>query len=142
MELSQVIARLKAQRQVLKTVGGAADFDAALAGTIVLPSAFVIPLGDRSDWARHTGAHDEDDEIDFGVILAVSNARDSRGEAAQDSLVPVRAEVRQALSGWVPDESTGEPVHKTTGRLLRLDGDGRLWWIDNYRLRVFYRSQQ
>lgn len=142
MDLEFVIARLKAQAKGLRAIGGAADLDTALASVVVLPSAYVIPLADASQWQRHTGAHDETDQIDFGVVMAVANLKDARGEAAMGVLVPVRQTVRAALSGWVPDTETGEPIHKGAGRLLRIDGDGRLWWIDTYHYTTFYRSEQ
>lgn len=140
MELEPVIDRLKAQTAGLKAIGGAADLDAALAGSVLLPSAFVIPLTDRSEALEHTGAYDEWDRCEFGVLLAVSNLRDPRGEAALAALEPVRRAVRSALAGWAPDEETGECIGRTSGRLLRLDGDGRLWWIDQFAVRTFYRS--
>lgn len=142
MDLEFVIARLKAKTQGLRAVGGAADLDAALASVLALPAAYAIPLGDDTHELPQTGHHEEAEQINFGVVIAVANLRDPRGEAAQAALAPVRRMIRHALSGWVPYEETGEPVSKTSGRLLRMDGDGRLWWIDNYRLTTFFRSEE
>ena len=141
MDLEFVIARLKASTSGIRAIGGAADFDAALAGNAVLPAAYVIPLGDSANWLGTTDVYDEAENIDFGVVIGVTNARDARGAAAQTTLAPVRLQVRKALSGWTPDDTTGEPVRKTTGRLLRLDGDGRLWWMDRFRLKTYFSEE-
>lgn len=141
MDLDFVVARLKAKTTGLRAIGGAADLDAVLAaGVVAVPAAYAIPLSDGSTEQAHTGAYDETDVWEFGVVQVVSNLRDPRGEAALATLAPVRQQVRAALAGWVPDEDAGEPVGKTTGRLLRFDGDGRLWWIDQFRFKTFYRS--
>lgn len=141
MQLDFVIERLKAQVPGLKAVGGAADLDAALTGAVAVPAAFVIPLSDDSALQPHTGSYDETDRWEFGVVLALANLRDARGEAALASLAPMRAAVRAALAGWAPDEATGEPVTKGRGQLLRFDGDGRLWWIDRFSWTTFFRSE-
>lgn len=57
-----------------------------------------------------------------------------------NDLVGLRLALRAALVGWVPDASNGEAVTFTAGRLLRLDGDGRLWWIDEFQLTTYYWS--
>lgn len=140
MDLEFVVDRLKAQTQGMKAIGGAADLDTALAGAVAVPSCFVIPLADDTAELPHTGAHDEADTLEFGVVLAVSNLRDARGAAALAALAPMRLQVRHALSGWVPDAATGEPLVKGRGQLLRFDGDGRLWWIDRFSWKSFFRS--
>ena len=141
MDLDFVITRLKAETTGIRAIGGAADFDAALAANVVLPAAYAIPLGDSADWMEHTGSYDEAEQIDFGVVIGVANLKDTRGEAAQLFLAPIRHQIRKALAGWVPDEATGEPMRKTAGRLLRLDGDGRLWWMDRFQLKTYFRSE-
>ena len=141
MDLEFAIARLKAHTTGIRAIGGAADFDAALASNVVLPAVYVIPLGDSADWMEHTGSYDEAEQLDFGVVIGVSNLKDTTGAAAQQSLAPVRLQVRKALAGWVPDDNTGEPIRKVSGRLLRLDGDGRLWWMDRFQFKTYFRSE-
>jgi hypothetical protein len=144
MDLAFVIARLKAHPGALKTIGGAADMESARTGTMAIPAAYVFPSADSSAELPRTGPHAGDyaeaDQWEFGVLLVVANLRDPRGAAALTTLAPVRAQVRAALSGWVPDETTGEPVTKGRGQLARFDGDNRLWWIDRYQWKTFYRS--
>lgn len=142
MQLDFVIERLKAQVPGLKAVGGAADAQAVRAGAIALPAAYVIPQADKTTPMDMTGRYAETDVIEFGVALVVSNLRDARGEHAIASLAPVRAAVRAALSGWVPDPATGEPMHKAGGELMGFDGNAQLWWMDRYRLTTYFYPEQ
>jgi hypothetical protein len=139
VDLTFVIDRLKAQAPALKTVGGSADMESARPGAMLIPSAFVFPIADSTAVLPHTGGFDEADQWEFGVVLVVANLRDARGAAALTTLAPIRAQVRAALSGWAPDTATGEPVTKGRGQLLRFDGDNRLWWIDRFHWKSFYR---
>lgn len=134
MDLSLVLARLKTQLTGLKSIGASVDLDAAIEGVVALPAAFVLPLAESATTQDLTGTTGERVTQAFGVMHCLSNRRDSQGAAALADLVAVRRNLRAALVGWVPDAATGEPVHYTAGRLLRLDGDGRLWWIDEFQL--------
>lgn len=140
MDLSLIVARLKSQLSALRTVGASADLDAAIDGVVAMPAAFVLPLAES---VRDTGLVSSTGQRiaqAFGVLHCVSNRRDAQGGAALDDLKTHRLALRQTLVGWVPDDATGEPVLFTGGRLLRLDGDGRLWWIDEFELITYYWS--
>lgn len=132
MDLSLIVARLKTELTALRSVGASADLDAAIEGAVAMPAAFVLPLAESSRDIGMTGATGQRIAQAFGVLHVLSNRRDAQGGAALDDLKVHRLALRQALVGWVPDEATGEPVTYTAGRLLRLDGDGRLWWIDEF----------
>lgn len=140
MNLQFAIDRLKSRTAGMRSIGGAADLDAAFAGAVAVPSLFVIPLSEESTPLDDNGPYEEWVTHLFGVVMAVSNAKDARGDAALASLVPVREQVKSALAGWVPDDDTGEPVTPKSGRLLRFDGDGRLWWIDQFAVKTFFES--
>ncbi len=140
MDLSAIEARLQTLLTALKSVGAAADLDAAIAGKGPTPSAYVLPLADSavdSDMLSTTG---ERITQRFGVLHVVSNRRDAKGAAALTDLNTHRQNLRTALVGWVPDTQTGEPVHFRAGRLLSLDADGRLWWIDEFELITYFWS--
>lgn len=139
MDLSLVLARLKTQLTGLKSVGVSADLDAAMEGVVALPAAFVLPLADRSVTTELTGGLSEQITQAFGVVHGLSNKRDALGAAALNDLKTLRLNLRTALVGWVPDADTGEPVHYSAGRLLRLD-DGRLWWIDEFQLITYWST--
>lgn len=140
MDLSSILARLKTQLTGLKSVGVSADLDAAIEGVVAMPAAFVLPLAESGIDMGMLSGTDEKVTQAFGVVHCLSNRRDAQGAAALDDLRDHRLNLRTALVGWVPDDATGEPVHFTAGRLLRLDGDGRLWWIDEFQLTTYYWS--
>lgn len=140
MDLSAIEDRLKAQLTGLKHVGTSADLDAAIDGKGQTPSAYVLPLTDAATDMDTTGGTNQRIVERFGVVQVVSNRRDAKGAAALSELKTLRLALRTALVGWVPDAQTGEPVHFRAGRLLRLDGDGRLWWIDEFELITYFWS--
>ena len=140
MDLSLIVTRLKTQLTALRSVGASADLDAAIAGVVAMPAAFVLPLAESSADMGMLGTTGQRITQAFGVLHVLSNRRDAQGGAALDDLKTHRLNLRTALVGWVPDATTGEPVTYTSGRLMRLDGDGRLWWIDEFQLTTFYWS--
>lgn len=140
MDLSLIIARLEVQLTGLKSIGGAADMDAAIEGVVALPACFVLPLAESGQAQDLTGGTAQRITLRFGVVHALSNRRDALGAAALGDLAALRLQLRVALVGWIADAATAEPVHFVAGRLLRLDGDGRLWWIDEFELMTFYWS--
>jgi hypothetical protein len=140
MDLSPILARLKTLLTGLKSVGVSADLDAAIEGVVAMPAAFVLPLAESGTDMGMVSSTDERIAQAFGVVHCLSNRRDAQGAAALDDLKVHRLNLRTALVGWVPDDATGEPITFTAGRLLRLDGDGRLWWIDEFQLITYYWS--
>ena len=140
MDLSLIVARLKAQLTALRTVGASVDLDAAIDGVVALPAAFVLPMAENASDTGLVSSTFQRVVQGFAVLHCVSNRRDAQGSAAMDDLKTHRASLRAALVGWVPDASTGEPVVFTAGRLMRLDGDGRLWWMDEFQLITYYWS--
>jgi hypothetical protein len=139
MDLDLIITRLKATLTGFKAIGGAADLDAAIGGAVAVPAAFVIPLADSASPNGMIGFHEQLITQAFGVVLVAANRRDTTGAAALTDLNALRRQVRDALAGWAPTPE-GEPVEIVGGRMLQLDGDGRLWWIDEFSLQTYYRS--
>lgn len=140
MNLSLILARLKSQLTGLKAVGQSADFAAAKAGMLALPGMFVVPLREAGTVDEMTSATSQQVAQTFGVVIGLRNQRDALGGAALDDLHPHRLALRAALVGWVPDADTGEPVHFTSGRLLEIDAEQRLWWMDEFQLTTYYWS--
>jgi hypothetical protein len=140
MDLSLIIARLKSQLSGLKSIGGSADLDSAIAGQVFPPAAFVLPLTESASQNEMLGSTEQRITQTFSVVHVINNRRDAVGAAALDDLVALRTALRVALVGWVPDSTNGEPVTYTGGRLLRLDGDGQLWWSDEFQLITDYWS--
>lgn len=140
MNLGPIVARLKSTLPALRSVGVAADLDAAFNGVVATPSAFVLPLAESGDDIDLLSSTGQRLHLNFGVVHGLSNRRDAAGGAAMDDLATHRAALKAALIGWVPNADTGEAVTFKSGRLLKMDGDGRLWWIDEFQLIDYYWS--
>lgn len=140
MWLQDVIARLKAQVTGMREIDGASSLDAAMRGTVSCPSAYAIPLTETGRELAHTGPVDQLITVLFGVLIVLDTARTAQGLDVLIELDAKRRQVRQALVGWVPDEDTGEPVTFAGGELVQFQGDGRLWWSDEFVLTTYYRS--
>ena len=140
MDLTFVIDRIRSQNLGFKQLGGSADLDAAMSGAVNPPSAFVIPLREKASPSETTMVTRQRITMSFGVVMAVMNRRDANGAASLVELNTYRAPLRVALAGWVPDAESGEPLQFDGGNLLRLDGDGRLWWIDEFFYMSTFRS--
>ncbi len=139
MELAPILARLEAQLEGFKKIGGAADLDAIGNGVVPAPSCFILSTSERAEDNATFGRFEQRVTLGFSVILAAANRRDATGAAAMGDLAPLRRQVKAALIGWAPDPALGEPVHFSGGQLLRFD-DGLLWWADEYYVLTYERS--
>ena len=134
-----IIDYLEAKVSKLKDVKGTAGFAAAAASLKNVPSAFVLPMSDRAAPNRTgTTVVSQNNTTRFGVIMAVQNLRDSRGQKAHTDLRTLRQEIFTTLHGWQPDEGF-DPIQYGTGRMLQLN-DQVLWWQDEFLTSHFIRS--
>jgi hypothetical protein len=124
----------------MREIDGASNLDAAMRGAVSCPSAYAIPLTDTGRELAHTGPADQLITVLFGVLIVLDTARTAQGLDVLIELDAKRRQVRQALVGWVPDEDTGESVTFAGGELVQFQGDGRLWWSDEFLLTTYYRS--
>lgn len=134
MLLKPIADRLKVEVPAFRNnVTGAADFAAAREGLKSVPAAFVLPLMDK---AEESDTQDESIIIQhvkprFGVLLVVSNVRDTQGANANDeNLQPLRDAVLYSLLGWQPSAGYS-PLQYGGGRMLALNGTD-LWWQEDY----------
>lgn len=114
-------------------VAGAADFAAAkedLAKLKIKRAAYVIPLADKAkpNQLLFNGIEQPVTEM-FGVIMAIENLRDVRGDAVNVELETKRKKVIGELLGFVP-ETGYEPTQYGGGRLLALDVSTTWWQLD------------
>jgi hypothetical protein len=140
MDLSPIVAHLKVQLTGLRAVGASAELELAQAGGVAMPAAFVLPLAEAASDMGLLTSTAQKVQVSFGVVHCLANRRDPQGGAALGDLHAMRMALRTALVGWVPDVSNGEAVSFTSGRLLQMDGDGRLWWMDEFELTTYYWS--
>lgn len=128
MKLELVIAQLRARCPTFaQRVAGAAEYQIVPESTAIsVPAAFVIPLADDPEEnGAETGVRQRLVET-FGVVVALSNVTDERGQTAYSAVHEIRKEIWKALLGWVPDEDYGA-VQYAGGNLVQLDR-ARLWW--------------
>lgn len=138
LSLDPIIARIDAQVAAFKTVSGAADLAAALRELKLEPAAFVIPV---ADLARPNTLETGISQLvrqRFGVVIAVQNLRDAKGEKAQSELAPIRMSLITALLGWQPDAAR-DPCELGDGRLVRLT-DRVIWWQQNFETAYYVRT--
>lgn len=140
MLLSELQTRVKDQLPGLRQVGTSADVVSAMAGAVTAPAAFVVPMGEDGRDIGLLSTTSQAVAQSFGVLHVVSNRRDAKVGAALDDLEALRAALKAALIGWVPDAATGEPVSFTSGKLLKFDDEGRLWWMDEFNLNSYWSA--
>jgi hypothetical protein len=115
----------------LRQVGGAADFTHAEGALTGVPAVFVVPLAETPSSPPLAAEFVQRKQIVVAVVIAVSSARDARGEAARDALTEVRGAVEDALLGWVP-EGCAEALAWAGSQLHRLAPNHVLWWRDDF----------
>ena len=140
MWFEDAIGRLKAQVTGMREIDGASSLEAAMRGAVATPSLYLIPLTETGRELAHTGPLDQQIAVLFAVLFALDTARSAQGMDVLMELHTHRSQVRAALVGWVPDDETGEPVTFVGGELVQFQGDGRLWWSDEFLLTTYYRS--
>lgn len=108
-------------------VAGAASFAAAKEDLKNPPAAYVIPLADSArPNALDCGGVEQYVAERFGVVIAVDNKRDTRGDAVNAALEDKRGKVIAALLGICPGDGY-DPVQYGGGQLLALDVT-TIWW--------------
>lgn len=132
MKIRPIIDRLKAECPSLGgRVAGAAEYaaaaDALESVRLDLPMAFVYRAGGAASEAATIGAVVQMVEQNFGVILALDNGADARGQAAAEALDDVIEELLSALLGWQPDTDHNAFVF-VRDEHLELNR-GRLWHV-------------
>ena len=120
-------------------VAGAANFAAAEEDLKNPPVAYVIPLADMAKPNDVMGMVVEQHVIErFGVILAVKNLRDARGDAVNAALESLRHLTISSLQGFQPTTDY-DPVQYGGGRILKLDV-ATTWWQLEFITGYYQRS--
>ena len=136
MQLELIITQLRALCPSFNgRVAGAAEFKpVSEAAALPVPCAFVIPLDDRPEPPKVLNAVGQEMTDSFGVIVALDNRADEKGQNGAASVHAIRVEVWRALMGWIPGlVNTVNPatdyngIFYEGGSLLSLDR-ARLWY--------------
>lgn len=111
-------------------VYGAAELAAVKENSQRTPAAWVIPVADDAGNNVLLNAVSQRITERIGVVFAVRNVSDKRGETAHNALRTIRRAVKDTLIGWLPDPDEDEVVF-SRGRLI--DFSNRvIWWQDEY----------
>lgn len=117
--LDEVITALRARcPSFANRVAGAAEFNALPEnGKLTVPSAYVLPLDDKPGDASTGTGYRQELRDSFGVVVALANDADLRGQkATADAVRVIRPELFKALLGWGPDDDHG-PITYEGGQL-------------------------
>ncbi|MFT4190842.1 MAG: hypothetical protein QM617_04865 [Comamonas sp.] len=132
MDVSPIVARLQAQVQDVMAVGAAAELDAAMRGHARPPAVYVMP-GIEKNVSGIEGAGCSAGTLQtVSVITVVDELGDATGGGALKGLPAIRRQILAALGGWTPDERLADPMAFLQGELIQFEGDGLLWWSDEY----------
>ena len=91
---------------------------------------YVIFLGRTASDNRLQTSVRQTVTISMGVVTALKNVRDKRGEAALGEVEEVTSEILLALLGWTPPDADG-PVFFRAGRVAAFTAP-TLFWQDEY----------
>ncbi len=131
MKLSDIITHIKASVPSLhQRVEGATSFaDLGENGVVRGEQAWVVPLSEStSPNTLNANAVRQKVMDQIGIVVAVRNVRDPRGEAAHDGgLNTIRGELMAAMIGWVP--AAGYNVFEYAGGKLLFMKHGAVYWV-------------
>lgn len=139
--IAEIIVRLDADKEALglKLVAGAAALAQAIeTRPAATPAVYVTPLAENPGPAQFSGDDIQRIDAAIGVVFALKNVADPRGEAAQADLQALRDAVKASLLGWVPLEHHA-PLSRGPSALQDFR-EGTVWWQDIY-LSSFYERK-
>lgn len=139
MDLQLILQRLRSELAdlQLREIEDAPGLDAAMRASRAVPAVYVVPLSERGEALVHTGETDQIERRLFGVVQVV-DAMNAGSTPGVVDLTALRRRVKRALIGFTPDVSLGEPVTFSGGELVQFEGNGRLWWSDEFEFSGYY----
>lgn len=120
MKLSPIVAQMRADCPTFAgRVSAGIDWDAVVdSAKLALPAAYVIAAADLAgDNRTQTGVLQDITDM-FSVVIVLESG-DERGQAANDALHDLRAELWRSLVGWVPGAEY-TPIEYVKGELLHI----------------------
>ena len=140
--VSDVIARLQAiNPPVFSIVDGAIGLATLKGVPDAVPAAYVFVKEEASSpTERMTGPVLQRVETDLAVLIIAGNVADAQGSAVAVDLEALKATVRGALIGFVPEATHGEPVQHVSGQLVQFKG-GYAWHEDLYSAATYLEEQ-
>lgn len=120
MKLNPIVAHLRAMCPAFAgRVAGGIDWDAVVdSAQLALPAAYVIATADAASSSAAQNMILQDITDQFNVVIVLDTS-DERGQADNDILHDLRAELWRALVGWIPSPEY-DPIQYTKGTLLHI----------------------
>lgn len=139
--VSKIKARIAATGK-FKVIDGAGAWASLTGEPKATPAAYVIVEEETSEEnARMTGPVLQRCEVDIAVVTVARNVSDNTGGAAADEVETLKAAVRGALIGFVPEAGRdGTPITHVSGNLLKMKS-GSVWHRDLFAA-AFYLSEE
>lgn len=139
MQITDYISRIKAECPLLKgRVYGAAELAVATPTTMQPPCAFVISMSEKADRNTLINGLSQRVTAHIGVVIAIRNFSDTRGEGGHKQLENVRTELIKALCNWEAP-NTSASTEYFTGQLAGYD-NLILRWSDVFQTEFYYRA--
>lgn len=136
IRLSEVADHLK-KLDMFRKVGTAKSYGALTAAQIVWPSAWVLPLTERSGENRYMTNKlpvAQSVKAGFAVVLAVRDIADRSSAKALTEMELVRPAVIEALARFQPTGAQSTCIHRTGAIVSAIAKDGRMLWQDNFEV--------
>jgi len=138
MDLSAVILHLRDHTPLFEgRVAGAAEYAKGVEDQtwMALPAAYLVPEDeDAEPDTAQSGGLEQEVTIRFGVVVALDNTADRRGQTASAQYHAVRMALFRALLNWMPPPPAGD-VRRSAKGLYYVEG--ALQGFD--RKRLFYK---
>lgn len=138
MDLSPILAHLRAELSGFLAIGSAADLDAVSQGVVPAPACYLVPVGEVAQPNAIVGGFTQRVEVSFMVVVVSRNLADATGAAALAGLEGLRQAVKRALVGWAPDAEHRDQIAFTGGDLVKFEHQ-LMWWADNFSVSTWER---
>lgn len=117
MKVTDIVARIAAQcpgfAHVAHALTSGGDYD--------YPAAFVAPVKRVAEFPRMLGYHAQMTRQTFGVYVVLPKRQDTLISSAADDLDDLCAELRAALTDWMP-AGADQPLFYVGGELAEREG--------------------
>jgi hypothetical protein len=140
MKTQEIIDRLKSECPIFGgRVAGSAAYDLAIEENgFSTPCAYVVELSKSSKPNSLISGHSQQVTLQIGVMMIISNQRDTTGHAAHEELQDVSGQVWDALCGWQVSEFN-TPFEHVRGQSSG-SYDLNRFWADVFTTSYHYRK--
>ncbi|HWO99200.1 MAG TPA: hypothetical protein VNL74_01030 [Methylococcus sp.] len=130
---AQILARIESRMPELRQIGVAAGLEQAVDALRAYPSVFLYQPSESAAENENLDGVLQQVTDRFGVLIAVRDLSDARGEAALRQIDVLRRDLKAALLGsWEDPTDVPPETIEYQGGSLAYAKDGTLIWLDNF----------